>query len=114
MVAPFKAKYPQYKKIKFVFNFQGSPTLVQQIEQGAPADLFAGAITGSANSLLTDAGGPWIKAPRFFCQNTLCVIVPAKNPPTSRRSATSRSPASRSPSATQPRRSRSASTRNRS
>jgi molybdate transport system substrate-binding protein len=80
MVAPFKAKYPQYNNFKFNFNFQGSPTLVSQIEAGAPADLFAGASTGSANSLLTDSGGPWITTPRLFCQNTLCVIVPASNP----------------------------------
>lgn len=80
MVAPFKAKYPQYRNFKFNFNFQGSPTLVSQIEAGAPADLFAGASTGSANSLLTDAGGPWITTPRLFVQNKLCVIVPPSNP----------------------------------
>ena len=79
MVAPFKAKYPQYKNVKFVFNFQGTDVLVAQIEGGAPADLFAGASTKYGTALLTDKGGPYIRTPRFFVQNKLCVIVPKAN-----------------------------------
>ena len=45
MVPVFKKENPQYKNVKFVFNFQGTDTLVAQIEQGAPADVFAGAST---------------------------------------------------------------------
>jgi len=76
MVAPFKAAYPQYKKVKFVFNFQGTDTLVAQIELGAPADLFAGASTKYGTQLFKDG---FSSAPRLFCQNQLCVIVPKAN-----------------------------------
>src|SRR6266705_1237841 len=36
------------------FNFAGSPTLVTQIEQGAPADVFASADTTNMDRLKTD------------------------------------------------------------
>ena len=77
MVAPFKAAYPQYKKVKFVFNFQGTDTLVAQIELGAPADLFAGASTKYGTQLFKDG---FASTPRLFCQNRLSVIVPRSNP----------------------------------
>ena len=77
MVAPFKAKYPQYKYVRFVFNFNGTDILTQQLEGGAPADIFAGASTKYDNELI---GKGLINSPRFFSQNKLCVIVPRKNP----------------------------------
>ena len=40
---PSRSATRSYKNVKFVFNFQGTDTLVAQIEQGAPADVFAGA-----------------------------------------------------------------------
>ena len=74
MVAPFKAKYPQYKNYKFVFNFAGTNDLATQIESGASADLFAGASTKYSDSLLSPT--VYLNTPRLFCQNTLGVIVP--------------------------------------
>jgi molybdate transport system substrate-binding protein len=77
MVPVFKTKNPQYKNVKFVFNFQGTDTLVAQIEQGAPADVFAGASTKYGTKLYSES---LISEPRSFCQNKLCVILPASNP----------------------------------
>jgi molybdate transport system substrate-binding protein len=77
MVKPFKAKYPQYGNVKFVFNFQGTDALVAQIELGAPADVFAGASTKYGTQLRNDG---FVNAPRLFCQNKLCVITPSSNP----------------------------------
>jgi molybdate transport system substrate-binding protein len=50
---------------------------VAQIEQGAPADVFAGASTKYGNQLFTDG---FILQPLNFCQNRLVVIIPRKNP----------------------------------
>jgi molybdate transport system substrate-binding protein len=75
MVAPFKASHPKYKNYKFVFNFQGTDTLVAQIELGAPADLFAGASIKYGTQLNKD--GFLAALPRLFCQNTLCLVTPA-------------------------------------
>ena len=74
MVRPFKAKYPQFKNYQFVFNFQGTDTLVAQIQLGAPADLFAGASIKYGTQLYT--GGYLTGLPRLFAQNVLCVITP--------------------------------------
>jgi molybdate transport system substrate-binding protein len=73
----FKAKWPRYKNIKFVFNFQGTDTLVAQIQQGAPADVFAGASLKYGTTLYS---ANLIVSPVSFCQNRLCVIVPSSNP----------------------------------
>jgi molybdate transport system substrate-binding protein len=77
MVPVFKKANPQYRSLKFVFNFQGTDTLVAQIEQGAPADVFAGASTKYGTKLYTEG---LVNYPRSFCQNKLCVILPAANP----------------------------------
>ncbi len=74
MVAPFKARYPQYRNVKFVFNFAGTNDLATQIENGAYADLFAGASTKYSDNLLSPT--VYLNTPRLFCQNALCVIVP--------------------------------------
>jgi molybdate transport system substrate-binding protein len=59
------------------FSFAGSNTLAAQIEQGAPADVFA-----SANTVL-----PWqlyrkglVTRPVVFARNSLVLIVPSANP----------------------------------
>ena len=75
----FKLAWPRYKDVKFVFNFQGTDTLVAQIEQGAPADVFAGASIKYGDKLFADQP-PLIVQPVPFCQNRLCVILPASNP----------------------------------
>ena len=76
MVKPFKAKYPQYKNVKFAFSFQGTDALVAQIELGAMPDVFAGASVKYGNQLLNDG---FVASQRLFCQNKLCVIVPRLN-----------------------------------
>lgn len=76
MVAPFKRAYPSHKNLRFVFNFQGTDVLVQQIEQGAPADVFAGASTKYGTQLYKDG---FVYSPWLFARNKLCVIVPAAN-----------------------------------
>src|SRR4029077_19869000 len=60
------------------FNFGGSPTLVTQIEQGAPADVFAAADTTNMAKLNTD--GFTAGTSQVFAQNKLEIIVGAGNP----------------------------------
>ena len=62
---------------RFAFDFAGTDTLTAQIEQGAPADVFAGASTKYGVEL-ADKG--LIDTPRPFATNRLVVIVPAANP----------------------------------
>lgn len=77
MATAFKKANPTYKKTKFLFNFQGTDTLVAQIQAGATCDVFAGASTKYGNTLFT---GGLIVQPVNFCQNKLVVIIPRKNP----------------------------------
>lgn len=77
VAAAFKSSYKQYAGVKFVFNFQGTDTLVAQIQSGAKADIFAGAST-KYGKVLYDAG--LIASPTNFCRNKLIVILPASNP----------------------------------
>ncbi|MGO3313895.1 MAG: molybdate ABC transporter substrate-binding protein [Brachybacterium tyrofermentans] len=60
------------------FSFAGSSTLVGQIQQGAPADVFASANTSNMDKLV-DAD---LQAadPVEFTTNTLMIAVPAGNP----------------------------------
>jgi molybdate transport system substrate-binding protein len=60
------------------FSFAGSPTLVTQIQQGAPADVFASA--DQANMQKVVAGGPAAGTPAVFAHNKLEVAVQAGNP----------------------------------
>jgi molybdate transport system substrate-binding protein len=57
------------------FNFAGSSTLVSQIQQGAPVDVFASADTENMNKVASD-----MNAPKTFATNSLIVILPANNP----------------------------------
>lgn len=77
MVPVFKKANPKYKNTRLVFNFQGTDTLVAQIQQGAPADVFAGASTKYGNQLF---GGGFLFQPQNFCRNKLVVITPRSNP----------------------------------
>jgi molybdate transport system substrate-binding protein len=63
--------------VTFTFNFAGTDTLTTQIEQGAPADVFAGASTKYGDEL---SGKGLIDSPRTFATNALVVVVPAANP----------------------------------
>jgi molybdate transport system substrate-binding protein len=74
--AAFEAEHPG---LKVVFNFAGSQQLLQQIAQGAPADVFAAA----NNKLMVEAilaGHVLDGTERVFARNRLVVIVPEDNP----------------------------------
>src|SRR6202035_135296 len=60
------------------FNFAGTPTLVTQIEQGAPADVFASADTDNMTKLTTD--GFTSGASQVFAHNQLEIVVAPGNP----------------------------------
>ncbi|MHB8611728.1 MAG: molybdate ABC transporter substrate-binding protein [Candidatus Dormibacteraceae bacterium] len=60
------------------FNFAGTPTLVTQIEQGAPADVFASADTTNLDKLTSD--GFTSGASRVFARNQLEIVVAPGNP----------------------------------
>jgi molybdate transport system substrate-binding protein len=67
----FKAAHPG---VKVVLNFAGSSALAQQINQGAPADLFASAAPKNMDQV-TDKG-----AATTFVRNKLEIAVPKGNP----------------------------------
>jgi molybdate transport system substrate-binding protein len=60
------------------FNFAGTPTLVTQIEQGAPADVFASADTTNMDKLKAD--GFMSANSQVFAHNKLEIVVGAGNP----------------------------------
>ena len=70
--------HQQYPGVEFQFIFEGSPTLVTQIQQGAPADVFASADT--ANMDKVTAGGLAAGTPRVFARNQLEIAVAPGNP----------------------------------
>jgi len=71
-------KYQQaHPTVKIVYNFAGSQALVQQITQGAPADVFASADQKNMKKL-SDAG--LATDPKTFADNTLAIIIPTSNP----------------------------------
>jgi molybdate transport system substrate-binding protein len=59
-------------------NFAGSSTLVQQIQQGARADVFASADEINMQKLVE--AGALASAPQVFVRNRLQIVVPAGNP----------------------------------
>jgi molybdate transport system substrate-binding protein len=64
--------------VKVKLNYAGSPTLVTQIEQGAPADVFASADTANMDKLTAD--GYTIGASTVFAHNQLEIVVAPGNP----------------------------------
>jgi molybdate transport system substrate-binding protein len=70
----FTASHPN---IRFRFSFAGTDALTAQIEQGAPADVFAGASTKYGDQL---AAEHLIDPPKVFATNTLVLIVASANP----------------------------------
>ncbi len=60
------------------FNHAGTPTLVTQIEQGAPADVFASADTTNMDKLTAD--GYVTGTSRVFAHNQLEIVVAPGNP----------------------------------
>jgi molybdate transport system substrate-binding protein len=71
----FTQMYPQAKA---TFSYDASSTLVNQISQGAPADLFASADQANMDKLTK--GGLTGAPPQVFATNLLQIIVPAGNP----------------------------------
>jgi molybdate transport system substrate-binding protein len=63
--------------LNLTYNFAGSNTLVAQITQGAPADVFASADTKNMQKLL-DAG--LVETPVTFARNKLEIAVASGNP----------------------------------
>ncbi len=60
------------------FNYAGTPTLVTQIEQGAPADVFASADTTNMDKLTAD--GYIAGTSQVFAHNQLEIVVAPGNP----------------------------------
>ena len=79
---PFKELGEQFEAehedVTVEFSFAGSSTLIEQIQQGAPADVFASADTKNMDKL-TEAGLEAVD-PVDFTTNTLMIAVPAGNP----------------------------------
>ena len=63
---------------KVTFSFAGSSALATQINQGAPADLFASAAPANMKTV-TDAGNA-DGTPSVFARNQLVIVVPRGNP----------------------------------
>lgn len=60
------------------FSFDGSSALVDQLKQGAPADVFASADRSNMDKAV--AAGVITGAPEQFTSNVLTIIVPTGNP----------------------------------
>lgn len=65
--------------VTVTFNFAGSQALRTQIQEGAPADVFASANNTEMRSLV-DASLVAQDAPQTFLTNKLVVVLPADNP----------------------------------
>ena len=74
----FEASHPD---VTVTFNFAGSQALRTQIEEGAPADVFASASGKEMDTLVTGAHVAE-GTPQVFLNNKLVVIMPAENPAT--------------------------------
>lgn len=70
----YKTAHPN---VTLKYNFNGSQILVQQIINGAPADVFASADT--TNMQKATAAG-LVTTPKIFAQNKITVVIPASNP----------------------------------
>jgi molybdate transport system substrate-binding protein len=68
-----------HPEIKIVFNFAGSQALAEQINNGAPVDVFASA-SKKTMQLVVDANNITSDAVNQFVSNQLIVITPASNP----------------------------------
>ena len=70
--------HQQHSNVTVQFNFEGTPTLVTQIEQGAQADVFASADTTNMDRLRGD--GFTSGTPQVFAHNKLEIAVAVGNP----------------------------------
>lgn len=81
MKAAFEKRYPG-TNVVYVFN--GSPTLVTQIKNGAPADVLATADEANMSNAIRN-GSVTVSArvpfnPILFARNTMTIAMPASNP----------------------------------
>lgn len=67
-----------HARVKVQLNFAGSSTLVQQIQEGAPADVFAAADEATMRKLVES--GAVAGEPVIFARNTLQIAVAPHNP----------------------------------
>jgi molybdate transport system substrate-binding protein len=72
-----KATLEQSSDLSVTYSFAGSQALVEQIKQGAPADVFAAADMKNMQKLV-DAG--LVEAPVAFARNKLAIAVAPGNP----------------------------------
>jgi molybdate transport system substrate-binding protein len=68
-------RYTAAEGTKVTFNFAGSQALATQIQQGAPADVFASADTTNMDKVKDLVG-----APQSFASNLLAIVVEKGNP----------------------------------
>ncbi|MGB2766184.1 MAG: molybdate ABC transporter substrate-binding protein [Propionicimonas sp.] len=73
--AEFEASHPG---VRVMFSFDGSATLVDQLAQGAPADVFAAADRDTMER--ASSAGTMTPMPARFASNELTLIVPVGNP----------------------------------
>jgi len=73
-----KAFESEHPGVTVRFSFGGSSDLVSQIQQGAPADVFASADTANMDKLTT--AGLQAADPVDFASNTLEIVTPPDNP----------------------------------
>jgi len=71
----FEAQHPG---VTVVFNFAGSQQLAQQINEGAPADVFASA-NRTQMEIVIKAGGVVSDTQKTFVRNRLVVVFPQDN-----------------------------------
>jgi len=71
----FEAANPD---VEVLFNFAGSSTLAAQLDQGAPADVFASANPQQMTAAIES--GRIVEPVQTFARNRLVLIVPADNP----------------------------------
>lgn len=70
----------EHEGVTVAFSFAGSSDLVAQIQQGAPADLFASA--DSMNMDIAITANLLEGSPKNFATNTLAIATPPENPAT--------------------------------
>ena len=71
----FQRKYPG---TTVRFNFGGSPSLVEQVNAGAPVDVL---ITASEPSMAKAVAAGTVRRPLLIATNTMAIAVPPGNPP---------------------------------
>ncbi len=82
LTAPFQALAEEFMRRApghaIELHFAGTPRLVMQLREGAPADVFASA--DDANMQRVVATGRGARAPAVFAQNRLAIVAAAGNP----------------------------------